>query len=137
MRIGNHDRFGSESHRRKLERHAQFDLLDGAVATRDGLRIGGVSYIIGNPAKPGRADQSEFLAAVEMVAEERPDIVVLHQGPPGARSQRGEALVREVLERADLSLVVCGHVHWGDPLAALSCGTQVVNVDARVIIVTR
>lgn len=34
------------------------------------------------------------------------------------------------------TLVVRGHSHWDEPLAELKSGTQVLNVDARVVVLT-
>lgn len=131
---GNHDFFGTESEQRRFaSRHA---LLDGEVRTIDELRVGGVGYIMGRSAKPGRVEEHDFLASLELVCEQRPDVLVLHQGPNGASDQRGDALVRDRIERSGPGLVVCGHVHWDEPLAELG-SSQVLNVDARALVLTR
>lgn len=145
---GNHDQFGSRSEQERFERAVGFGLLDAAVADRDGLAIGGVSYIIGNPEKSGRRDVDEFFAALDLVLENELDILALHEGPLGARVQRGNPVVRERIEERGYrrgaknragsreTLVVCGHVHWDDPIAELD-GAQVINVDSRVVILVR
>jgi DNA repair exonuclease SbcCD nuclease subunit len=135
---GNHDRFGTAREEARLRSHENLDLLlYGEVAYRDGLLIGGVSHIIGNPQKPGRRDQDSFLAALELALEASPNIVVLHEGPSGStKKQRGNELLHNQFKEESVPLVVCGHVHWNDPLADLN-GTQVINVDSRVVILTR
>ena len=35
------------------------------------------------------------------------------------------------------TLVICGHVHWDRPLVALASGPQLLNVDARVVLLER
>ena len=132
---GNHDRFGSESELEDFERQPGVHLLDSDVVELDGLRIGGVGWIPGNPAKPGRRDEEEFYAALDVVADEGPDILILHQGPNGQSDQRGDQRSRDRLEAGFSGLAICGHSHWDDPLAEIS-GAQVLNADARVVILT-
>lgn len=134
---GNHDCFGTAKDEARLQSVEKIDILDGDVVKRDGLDIGGVSYIVGNPQKAGRREEGEFFAALELVVEQSPDILVLHQGPQGTRTQRGDSYVRSTIESGKPGLVVCGHVHWDTPFAQLDSGVQVVNVDCRVLIVTR
>jgi hypothetical protein len=43
-------------------------------------------------------------------------------------------VIREVLLRHPPTVVVCGHCHWPEPLATLANGTQIVNVDSRMIV---
>lgn len=45
----------------------------------------------------------------------------------------GAAAVRECRLAAAPTLVVCGHCYWQSPLQQLSNGTQVCNVDSRVV----
>lgn len=111
-------------------------LLDGQVVELDRLRIGGVSGIIGNTRKPNRREGSEFLALLAQVLEAAPQVLMLHQGPDGpGPGQRGEPEVRELIEAAGCApLVLCGHCHWNEPLALLDGGVQVLNADARVVV---
>lgn len=64
-------------------------------------------------------------------------MVVMHDGPdaPVAR-HRGSPIIRQALEKSEPTFVVRGHAHWNEPFAQLSNGTQVLNVDARVVILT-
>jgi len=43
-------------------------------------------------------------------------------------------VIRVAIERLRPSLVVRGHAHWKQPLVQLSGGAQVLNVDARVVV---
>jgi hypothetical protein len=105
-------------------------LLDGACATIDGLRLGGVGLVCGNAAKPGRRDEADQLAAIELVCAEQVDLLVLHEGPPGARGQRGHPGIS-----AAVPFLACGHVHWDEPVFAHEGGV-VLNVDARVVVLS-
>ncbi len=134
---GNHDRFGSERDRRRLESTPNVHILDGDVVELDGLAIGGVSHIIGNPKKPGRRSADDFLASLNRVMAKSPALVVLHEGPNGDNGQPGQPPIRETLERHRDLLTVCGHTHWPDPLASLGDDLQALNVDARAVILTR
>lgn len=131
---GNHDRFGTAREQSRLEGEPGVHLLECGSTVLDGLRIGGVGGIIGDPARPGRKAEHDFLAAVDLLLGEEPDMLVLHEGPCGARPQRGNTQVRDAIESGASALTVCGHVHWQDPLAELANGGQVVNVDSRVLV---
>lgn len=108
-------------------------LLDGDLATPDGLRIGGVGGIIGNPQKPGRRSEADQLRAIERAIGEGLDILVLHEGPRGDPRQPGNAAIRTAVEQGVVGLTICGHDHWRAPLAHHACG-QILNVDARVVV---
>lgn len=136
---GNHDRFGSEKDERRLRAVAGVHRLDDRVDVLDGLRLGGVDLIIGDPAKPGRREAWEFLESVQLLLAEDLDVLVLHEGPEGGAGerQRGNPEIRALLERATSPpLTICGHAHWDAPLATLSNGAQVLNVDARAVVLT-
>ncbi len=136
---GNHDRF--EEHRSGKPAHYQREnanLLDGEVIERDGIRVGGVGKIMGKPSKEGRRTPLSFEESLLEVMLEEPDIVVLHQGPPGAsnRHRGGEPMVGEMLGLPSHpgSLVICGHRHWDHALSEFKSGAQVLNVDARAVV---
>jgi 3',5'-cyclic-AMP phosphodiesterase len=133
---GNHDRFGTESERNALCELPNLDLIDYGTIRRDGMRFGGVSGIVGDPAKPGRRDDAEFLAALKLVLADKPEVLVLHQGPAGNATQFGNDRVTESIEGASDLLTICGHVHWQQPLAEINRSTQILNVDNRAIVLT-
>jgi hypothetical protein len=76
-----------------------------------------------------------FIEAIQKCLAEKPDLLVLHEGPDNpASALRGNALVRSELENHRDTLIVCGHCHWPSPLSSLEGGTQVLNVDGRGIL---
>ena len=132
---GNHDEIDTPPVPETVTAH----LLDGDVITVDGLRIGGVSGIIG-AAKQGRTwrrDEGQFVCRLREVLRAAPDILLLHQGPDAdGEDCHGHTAIRAVIDSARAPLTLCGHVHWPDPLAVLSQGGQVLNVDARAVLLT-
>ena len=61
----------------------------------------------------------------------------MHDGPSGGAGQLGWPLVRTALEQAAPTLVIRGHAFWDSPLATLKNGTQILNVDSRVVILQK
>lgn len=119
---GNHDDV------RRLPREAT--LLDGEVRELSGLRVGGVGLVCGSASKPGRREEADQLAAIELVTERRPDVFVLHEGPPGDEDQRGHPAIPLAA-----GLTVCGHVHWERPWHRHARG-DLLNVDGRVVVLS-
>ena len=69
---------------------------------------------------------------------ERCDLLVLHDGPNVAGTDLpGWPSIRHVIEAARRMLVIRGHDHWANPLAVLANGTQVLNVEGRVVVLQR
>lgn len=111
-------------------------VLDGDVVRLDGIAIGGVGGVIGNPNKPGRRREEDHLAMIGRVLDREPAILVLHEGPHGDDHQTGHAEMRALVEAHPAPpFVVCGHRHWAVPLAAHDRG-QILNVDARAVVLT-
>ena len=134
---GNHDLFGSEEDLRGFTARPNIHLLDGETAELGSTRFGGVGYVIGDPGKTGRRDRDDYLAALSLVLEQRPEILVLHSGPPGDTTQRGSAEILDALSSAPPALVICGHCHWDSPLHELDNGSQILNVDGRGVLLSR
>ncbi len=131
---GNHDAFGHPRERSAFVAEERTHLLDGDLVELDGLRIGGVGGIVGDPRRPNRRDAIDQTDLVLSVLSRGVDLLVVHEGPdvPGS-DLPGEPALREALEVAeDRASVVCGHVHWKQPGARLG-RRQVLNVDARVL----
>ncbi|MGE6757353.1 metallophosphoesterase family protein [Corallococcus interemptor] len=133
---GNHDTFGQGLELERFFRQPGRELLDGGVVAPDGLSVGGVSYIIGRPDKLNRREQSAQLERLETVLLQEPEVLVLHEGPD-APGLRGNPVIREAVEPWHRLLVICGHCHWDVPFVTLPSGTQVLNVDARAVILRR
>src|SRR5947209_1661238 len=80
-----------------------------------------------------RRRESAFLACLEHVLADNPDVVLLHLGPPGpAGDQRGSPAIARLLAAAPC-LVVSGHRHWPEPLASVG-QAQVLNVHERAVL---
>lgn len=114
---GNHDAFGDEPG--DLGAFAQETgvyLLDagtpglGLAAECNGLRIAGVSGIVGNPEKPWRKTQEQLRVAVRQALALQPDVMLLHQNPalPDVRRADHGWLTDELAAGAH-GLVVFGH----------------------------
>jgi 3',5'-cyclic-AMP phosphodiesterase len=137
---GNHDRFGSEGTDDEPSfSEPNIHYVDGDTVEVDGLRLGGVAGVIGNPSKPFRRDETRFLAVLKTVTAQMPDLLTLHEGPCGITPDRpGNAAIRSLLEGAPQTLVVCGHNHWQEhEIEQLANGTQVLNADAKVYVIMR
>jgi len=123
--LGNHDRLKGSVERAIL--------LDGQTLEKDGLRIGGISGIIGKAGRLLRRDLESYLELLEVILAGNPDIVVLHESPANDRPERrGNPHIAALLARSNPVLVVCGHCYWPSPLIELKNGTQILNVDSRV-----
>jgi Icc-related predicted phosphoesterase len=134
---GNHDLFGTPQELSRFRREPGVHLLDGDTVELDGLRIAGVGGICGNPDKPNRRSPEAFLAAMRQRLAARPHLLVLHEGPDGGEpGLRGNPELRAALGDGP-ALVICGHVHWDRPLVNLAGGAQLLNVDARVVLLER
>lgn len=132
---GNHDLFSSRASR-SVVRRSHVALLDGDVETFDGLRIGGVGGIIGKKGKVNRRTPASFTNALLQVLVEDPDVVVVHEGPPGKDSaQRGQVELEDTIHAAPPPLLVSGHVHWNDPWS-ISGRSVHLNVDGRAMLLT-
>jgi Icc-related predicted phosphoesterase len=135
--LGNHDQYDGPRPD-PVAGPGKVVLLDGDTAEMTGCRLGGVGGIIGDPVKPRRKSERRYLELLEGVLRQQPDVVVLHESPEVAEHGcRGKSALRDCLVRHPPTLVVCGHCHWPAPLQSLANGTQVCNVDARLIVALR
>jgi len=92
---------------------------------------------MGDPEKRGRVLEEDFLAALDVVREGKPDVLLLHQGPDASKGRRGSPDVAARILASKVPLTVCGHVFWKDCLAELSPEVQTINVDSRAVLLTR
>lgn len=146
---GNHDLFEGETTIGEIfDRYPNAHLLHGDRVILDDLVIGGVSGIIGKPAKPWRNTVEQSREAIEWLLRDHggagpPDILVLHQGPSGddlGPGHRGSHEIGEWLAAAPAKpdLLVFGHCHWPTPFVTLpASGIPALNVDSRVVVLTR
>lgn len=133
---GNHDQFGGQCDFEVFEGRANCHPLHGRVVELDGLRVGGISGIIGKSRKPWRCSPKEWERMATWVLEQEPDIFILHQGPENpVKRRKGHALVNEVLARFDHQpLVIFGHCRWPEVVSRLASGAQLLNVDYRAVV---
>lgn len=133
---GNHDLFGTKDKaydQPRLPRNCYF--LDKDYRSINDMKFAGVGGIIGNPRRVWRKTEEQFADAVLELADHRPEILIMHDGPNSPLDgYRGSSSIRETLAVCPPMLVIRGHAHWPAPLARLSSGHQVLNVDARVVI---
>ncbi|MEI7024426.1 metallophosphoesterase family protein [Paenibacillus sp. y28] len=123
----------------KLSQQTNLCFIDSpGIREFAGVRWGGLGGIIGRPDKPSRMTETEFLRRLRKLAEHEPQGLLMHQSPDVPElGCEGSADIRRTLELGPPGLVFCGHSHWDNPLAELANGTQVLNVDAKVCILTR
>ncbi|MGW9210406.1 metallophosphoesterase family protein [Embleya sp. NPDC055664] len=130
---GNHDEVSTAD---LVEAGPHVVLLDGAHVDVGGVRFAGVGRIIGDPNRPGRRAEETQTALVDRVLGATPDVLILHEGPPGATpTQPGRAEPAARIRAAPPSLTICGHVHWPVPVAPTP-GGHTLNTDARAILLT-
>lgn len=109
-----------------------------AAAQSQLLRIAGLGGIIGRPDKPNRLPEKHYLQSVNKLLKQQPDCLLLHQSPGIPElGLRGEPLIRQALEAGPETVVFCGHTHWDTSLVQLNNGTQIVNADSKLFILTR
>lgn len=133
---GNHDSFGDIPQEIKAFQNGQgLHYLDGDITCVDGLRIAGISGIIGKKTKPLRRPEKDFTQLIQELLKESPNILILHEGPNNAEAKLiGNEAIRAELANASDLLVICGHSHWKVPMTALPNEVQVLNVDTRVVV---
>lgn len=134
--LGNHDAMAAD----QSGYSSQWHLLDGVVMEQDGLRIGGVRGVVGDPSRPNRRPPADFLACLDAVLAKQPDLLILHQGPTpiSGRSKKGLPEVRERLQQVDHELLVLfGHEHWKNPFEQLTPSVQILNVHEQVVLLER
>lgn len=139
---GNHDLFSDKPNAPALaafRRQSGCGLLDAETIERDGLRIAGLSGIIGRPGRPWRRAEAHFIEAFAGLVAAGPDILLCHEGPGRAsREQGGVPLLDELLVAARREILcVRGHMFWEEALLAGDGLRQVLNVDSRVVVLQR
>jgi Icc protein len=113
-------------------------ILDGDIVTIDGLKVGGIAGLVGDPKKPRRKSPREFAQTVRKMKVQEMDVLVLHGGPDvPAEKLVGSSDVRLALDGIGPRLVVCGHAYWPKCTAEIRGGAQVLNVDSRAVVLTR
>lgn len=131
---GNHDTFGNNAAKPPKFRNP-LHFLDCNTRDVAGLRFAGISGIVGDPGRPWRKTERDFEDYILSLTQDEPDVLLMHDGPDIPElGYRGSPRIREALGALAKPLVVRGHAHWKRALAELPGGLQVLNVDARVVI---
>jgi hypothetical protein len=130
---GNHDR---------IDRFASADsnayFLDASTVTVDGIRIGGVSGIVSPISGLWHRHERDYRDALLSLLDQHCELLLLHDGPNVAGTElSGWPFIRRLLESYSPSLVIRGHDHWTNPIGELANGTQVLNVEGRVVVLQR
>jgi hypothetical protein len=132
---GNHDMFGSDAEFSTFRQGAGCHLLDLDVRTLQGLKVAGLSGIVGDTKRPNRRSNEEFLDAIALLLLEPIDVLVLHDAPAiPEQDQKGNEDLRALLDVGPPILVACGHHHSDDPLVELASGSSILNVDSRCVV---
>lgn len=133
---GNHDSFGNTSEDIKAFKDKRgINYLDGNIVDIDGVRIAGISGIIGNKNKPFRRPDKAFRKVMRELINKFPDILILHESPNDLDAKLlGNESIRAELEGVSNLLVICGHCYWKTPIIHLPKQVQVLNVDSRVVV---
>ncbi|MGH8001072.1 MAG: metallophosphoesterase family protein [Brasilonema sp.] len=136
---GNHDSIGKTPQEIQAFQNRQgIHYLDGNLTCLDGIRIAGISGIIGKKTKPFRRPEEDFRELIQELLNELPDILILHEGPNDAEARlTGNESIRAELTTGSNLLVICGHSHWRVPMTAMPKGVQVLNVDTRVVVMAK
>jgi 3',5'-cyclic-AMP phosphodiesterase len=138
---GNHDTFGSDGSAWNVlfaTDRSELHFFDENTTTLDGLKIGGISGIVGTQIGRWIRTESEFAAAISRLANRGLDLLISHDGPNVAGTAlTGWPSIRQALESAQPTILVRGHDFWASPLAILNNGTQILNVDERVVVMCR
>lgn len=132
---GNHDDFGTYEEFERFKREEGINFIQKEIKKMQHIEVGGISGIIGQIDKPNRIEESVYLATLKKLLLKQPNVILLHQSPNFPdKSFAGDAKIRELIENSPKNLIFCGHCHWREPLIELKNGSQVMNVDNRVVI---
>jgi len=111
-------------------------VLDGISIIMQGIKIGGVSGIVGRTDRNQRKSREDFIKCLSKVTRSKNDLILLHQGPQGFdEAQIGDPEITKHLKTTGNAIVAFGHCHWADPFLEIG-KNQVLNVDNRLYVVT-
>ncbi len=131
---GNHDDFGADLNRLKQIENVHF--LANDLLQLKGLKIAGLSGIIGRTDKNFRLEEQFYLKEKKKLLRQQPDMLLTHLSPHLAEyGFLGEPQLTRILEKYADNLVCCGHSHWDtSQVVALKNDTQTLNADSKVFI---
>lgn len=132
---GNHDSFGN------LQDQIDFDSLENTHLLHmnsvriGGLKIGGISGIIGRSDKPNRTAERDYLSGLNKLLKGDLDLVLIHETPDNPDHQLiGNSKIRQTIEISPKSTICCGHCYWEKTYVEFENQSQVINVDSKVLL---
>jgi len=133
---GNHDVFGSPKELKAFRQLRKLHLLNGDSVVVDGIRVSGVSGVIGKISKPWRHKERDHLALIDQASKDSPRFLLLHEGPDLPEyGLTGNSVIRKHLERCKPTTVICGHRNWpGNSVQSLNNGMKIINIEGKVIV---
>lgn len=131
---GNHDDFADDLIELKLMENVHF--LENDLLKLNGIKVAGLSGIIGRTDKNFRLEEPFYLSAFEKLLKQQPDIILTHLSPHFEEyGFLGELQLTKILEKYAENLLCCGHSHWDtSQVATLRNNTQILNADSKVFI---
>lgn len=132
---GNHDAFGPKEVFESFKNEAGIFFLDQNIKQVAGLTLGGISGIIGRPDKHFRTEESEYLKALKRLLSKQTDFILLHEGPDHVNPDMiGNPKIRQLIELYSNNTICFGHNHWDKTLIVKEKGNQIINLDAKCLI---
>ncbi|WP_044208757.1 metallophosphoesterase [Flammeovirga sp. OC4] len=132
---GNHDTFGNESEKEQFKSQENIHILHKEKIALNGMKIGGISGIIGRKDKVNRVQESDFLNGLTKLSQHELDFILIHETPDFPKNNEiGNSKIREHIEKLNSIRICCGHCNWDNSLANFDNGTQILNVDSKVIL---
>lgn len=132
---GNHDRFGDNDEKNEFKNKEGIFLLHKNIEEVDGLKIGGISGIIGRGDKTNRVGEKEYLDTLKKFLNQDLDFVLLHETPDFPKLDFiGNSKIRKVVEKVSPSKIICGHCFWERTMIKFENQSTILNVDSKVVI---
>ena len=106
---GNHDKFDNIDDLMIIK---NIKFLKNEIFEIDGLKIGGLSGIIGRSDKNFRMQETDYLKALTNLLNKKPNILLTHLSPQILEKDlQGEEKVTTILENGNRTTLFCGHSH--------------------------
>jgi Icc-related predicted phosphoesterase len=132
---GNHDAFGDNMDINNFRREEGIHFLDNQVIKIDGVRFGGLGGIIGDPKKPNRVNEADYLIKLKNILLRQPEFVLLHESPSNQNeSLAGNYQIEETIYNSPANVIICGHTHWDNPSFQKVNRSTILNTDAKCYI---
>ena len=105
----------------------------------EGLKIGGLSGIIGRTDKNFRLQETDYLKALSNLLSKKPNILLTHLSPQILdENLQGEENITKILENGNITTLFCGHSNWNyNKTYDMKNKTQILNADTKVFILIK